>query len=98
MPLEPLGPGSVEPRQQGLILVPDGAGGLGQHRVDVVDCANLQHQSYLGLDNHLSLTMTTISKYSFVFVLTCISVPVTFLSAKSSKQNPFHLLVRVFAQ
>ena len=52
MPLELLGPGPVEPRQQGLILVPDGAGGLGQHRVDVVDCANLQHQSYVGLDNH----------------------------------------------
>ena len=81
MPLELLGPGPVEPRQQGLILVPDGAGGLGQHRVDIVDCANLQHQSYLGLDNHLS--MTIISKYSFVFVLICISVPVINISAES---------------
>ena len=81
MPLELLGPGPVEPRQQGLILVPDGAGGLGQHRVDVVDCANLQHQSYLGSGNHLS--MTTISKYSFVFVLICISVPVINISAES---------------
>ena len=81
MSLELLGPGPVEPRQQGLVLVPDGAGGLGQHRVDVVDCANLQHQSYLGLDNHLS--MTTISKYSFVFVLICISVPVINISAES---------------
>ena len=89
MSLELLGPGPVEPRQQGLVLVPDGAGGLGQHRVDVVDCANLQHQSYLGLDqglcldNHISLTMTTISKYSFVFVLICISVPVINISAES---------------
>ena len=83
MSLELLGPGPVEPRQQGLILVPDGAGGLGQHRVDVVDCANLQHQSYLGSGNHLSLTMTTISKYSFVFVLICISVPVINISAES---------------
>ena len=81
MPLELLGPGPVEPRQQGLILVPDGAGGLGQHRVDVVDCANLRHQSYLGSGNHLS--MTTISKYSFVFVLICISVPVINISAES---------------
>ena len=51
MPLELLGPGPVEPRQQRLVLVPDGAGGLRQHRVDVVDCANLQQCSYLYLDN-----------------------------------------------
>jgi hypothetical protein len=56
--------------QEGSVLVPDAGGGLGQHRVDVVDCTHLNNQQLYRTTTNISTDVIWLQQHKELYTRT----------------------------